>query len=248
MLLVGCSSGGGFSSSKISRPIGLLEKSQADVWVPAYISRSDRAKGVPRCLDLNNYWCIKAPSNSYWLGQNGRDRDGHARFIHPVYSARAFARVMRTYHYHHSLNTPREIISRYAPAYDCPSPTFYCPINRNLALSTANERVVRINGRDAIYRTEVPSGYRTGSRCQNPVFSCRNGYNPNWNYFDYISENIHVAWDQDIGLFSSDERFNRNRALVVFRAFAQFEISSDYLVTSDLILSAIQMEENDHFR
>lgn len=71
------------------------------------------------CVRLNNYWCIKTPYSSYWEGQTGRDEREHAEFSHPAYGARAFARLMRAYHFKHGLDTPTAIISRYAPSNDC---------------------------------------------------------------------------------------------------------------------------------
>ncbi len=80
------------------------------------------------CVRLNNYWCIKTPNASYWEGQTGRDEREHAAFKHPAYGARAFARLMRAYHFKHGLDTPVAIISRYAPATDCKGwAGFHCP-------------------------------------------------------------------------------------------------------------------------
>ena len=242
-LLVACSTSEFYDKT----PEGLLEKTGNGGYEPAFISAADRSDGVPRCLKLNNYWCLKAPTNRYWLGQTGRDSDGHARFRHPVYAARAFARVMRTYHYTHGLTTPQDIVKRYAPSIDCPNPTFYCPVPGATILTPTNERVVRIDRRDAIYRAQIPSGYRLGKGCTNPVFNCQDGYNPNWNYFDYIAENTGVGLDEDLGLFDDEERFNLRQAVAVFQAFARFEISTEYLVETDLILQGIQMEEQDYF-
>jgi len=244
LLYTGCSSSG---RSDLSRPAGLLENAGNGQFVPARITAADRRAGVPRCIDLNNYWCIKAPSDRYWQGQIGRDEDGHARFRHPVYAARAFARIMRTYHYRHGLRSPRAIIGRYTPSFDCPNPRFYCPNSRSAAVGTQGERVLHIDNRFAIYRSELPPGYGPDSGCENPVFVCREGYNPNWNYFDYISEKTGVGWDEDLRLFDENQRIDRSRALVIFRAFAQFEISAHYLVERDLILRAITMEERDFF-
>ncbi len=80
------------------------------------------------CVRLNNYWCIKTPYSSYWEGQTGRDEREHAIFSHPAYGARAFARLMRAYHFKHGLDTPVAIISRYAPSNDCKGwANFHCP-------------------------------------------------------------------------------------------------------------------------
>ncbi len=80
------------------------------------------------CVRLNNYWCIKTPYSAYWEGQTGRDEREHAIFSHPAYGARAFARLMRAYHFKHGLDTPVAIISRYAPANDCKGwAGFHCP-------------------------------------------------------------------------------------------------------------------------
>ncbi len=89
------------------------------------------------CVRLNNYWCIKTPYSSYWEGQTGRDEREHAIFSHPAYGARAFARLMRAYHFKHELDTPKAIISRYAPSNDCKGwADFHCPEKVNTYAKT----------------------------------------------------------------------------------------------------------------
>jgi len=61
-----------------------------------------------------NYLNVKAPSDSYWLGQTGRDRHGHAVFRSPEWSLRAGTLVLRSYYLRHGIKTVRGIVERFS--------------------------------------------------------------------------------------------------------------------------------------
>lgn len=61
-----------------------------------------------------NYCNVKAPSDSYWQGQVGRDKHGHAIFKSPEWSLRAGAIVLKNYSRRHGLNTIEGIVKRFS--------------------------------------------------------------------------------------------------------------------------------------
>ena len=61
-----------------------------------------------------NYLNVKAPSDSYWLGQCGRDSHGHAVFVSPEWSLRAGTLVLRSYYQRHGIKTVRGIVERFS--------------------------------------------------------------------------------------------------------------------------------------
>ena len=61
-----------------------------------------------------NYLNVKAPSDSYWLGQKGRDANGHAVFVSPEWSLRAGTLVLRSYYQRHGIKTVRGIVERFS--------------------------------------------------------------------------------------------------------------------------------------
>lgn len=61
-----------------------------------------------------NYLNVKAPSDSYWLGQCGRDSHGHAVFKSPEWSLRAGTLVLRSYYQRHGIRTVRGIVERFS--------------------------------------------------------------------------------------------------------------------------------------
>ena len=61
-----------------------------------------------------NYLNVKAPSDTYWLGQCGRDSHGHAVFVSPEYSLRAGTLVLRSYYQRHGIKTVRGIVERFS--------------------------------------------------------------------------------------------------------------------------------------
>ena len=96
---------------------------------PPPAAGSDALPELGRCASINNFWCLKTPGGAQWKGQIGADASGHAAFVDPVYSARAFARLMRIYRFRHDLVTVREMARRYAPPGDCIGSLSFCPVS-----------------------------------------------------------------------------------------------------------------------
>ena len=61
-----------------------------------------------------NYLNVKAPSDTYWLGQKGRDAHGHAVFVSPEWSLRAGTLVLRSYYQRHGIKTIKGIVERFS--------------------------------------------------------------------------------------------------------------------------------------
>jgi len=57
---------------------------------------------------------VKAPTDHYWKGQCGRDRQGHAIWKAPEYSLRAGALVLRSYYLRHGISTIEGIVKRFS--------------------------------------------------------------------------------------------------------------------------------------
>ena len=108
------------------RPYGLYRQS-GQQWESLEMTPAELNAPGRRCIRQNNYWCVKTPKDQQWKGQIGQDKSGHAIFADPVYSARAFARLMRNYRFKHELITTRELALRYAPPSDCIGTLSYCP-------------------------------------------------------------------------------------------------------------------------
>ena len=62
----------------------------------------------------NSWLNVKAPTDSYWKGQVGRDRHGHAIWKAPEYSLRAGALVLRSYYQRHNICTVEGIVKRFS--------------------------------------------------------------------------------------------------------------------------------------
>jgi len=71
------------------------------------------AAAPPRCVRLNNYWCVK---HGGWRGEIAADPDGHAAFAAPRDGAAAAAMLLRRYYVDFKRRTAREIAARWAPA------------------------------------------------------------------------------------------------------------------------------------
>ena len=119
-------------------PRGLLIETD-DGPVPATAVGLNNRQNNSRCPKLNNFWCIKSPQDGpRWEGQIGVDRHGHAIFSDPVYSARAFSRILRSYHYRHDIKSVNGIIHRYAPAHDCIGSLRTCAQGKNMTRAYSN--------------------------------------------------------------------------------------------------------------
>jgi hypothetical protein len=70
---------------------------------------------IPRGIRNNNPGNIEY-TGTQWKGLADPPTDGRfCRFIDPEHGIRALARVIRTYYEHHSINTIRGVINRWAP-------------------------------------------------------------------------------------------------------------------------------------
>lgn len=76
-------------------------------------------RGVPRCVKLNNYWCIK---QARWAGEIAADAEGHAAFASAIEGAIAAAMLLRRYYLDYDRRSALAILSRGAPA-QCTSAT-----------------------------------------------------------------------------------------------------------------------------
>ena len=73
---------------------------------------------TPRCVKLNNYWCIKRAG---WNGEIASDPDGHVAFASAEEGAAVAALLLRRYYIDFKRHTAREIASRWAPS-QCAAP------------------------------------------------------------------------------------------------------------------------------
>lgn len=86
-----------------------LEMSSNAAFLLLFGAKSER---VPRCVKLNNYWCIKGKG---WTGQLGSDGEGHAAFASAQAAARAAAILLRHYYVDLRRRSAMEITAHWAP-------------------------------------------------------------------------------------------------------------------------------------
>lgn len=67
---------------------------------------------VPRCVRLNNYWCIKGDG---WTGMIGADAEGHVAFASAADGARAAALLLRRYYLQWGRKSARAVVSSGVP-------------------------------------------------------------------------------------------------------------------------------------
>ena len=68
---------------------------------------------LPRCVRLNNYWCIKS---ARWNGEIATDNDGHVAFSSAQEGALVAAQLLRRYYVDYGRKSAMAIVSRWAPA------------------------------------------------------------------------------------------------------------------------------------
>lgn len=68
---------------------------------------------TPRCVKLNNYWCIKRGG---WIGEIAADGEGHVAFATAEDGAAVAALLLRRYYVDYKRHSARAIVSRWAPA------------------------------------------------------------------------------------------------------------------------------------
>jgi hypothetical protein len=69
--------------------------------------------GTPRCVKLNNYWCIKRAG---WAGEIAADAEGHVAFASAMEGAVVAAMLLRRYYLVYNRRSAQAILSRWAPA------------------------------------------------------------------------------------------------------------------------------------
>lgn len=73
---------------------------------------------LPRCIRLNNYWCIKKAG---WAGEIGADPEDHVAFASAAEGAVAAATLLRRYYVDYGRKSARAIVAHWAPAQCEPS-------------------------------------------------------------------------------------------------------------------------------
>lgn len=70
-------------------------------------------ESLPRCVRLNNYWCVKS---ARWSGEIAADREGHVAFASAREGAIVAAQLLRRYYVDLGRRNADSIVSRWAPA------------------------------------------------------------------------------------------------------------------------------------
>ncbi|MDP4594284.1 MAG: hypothetical protein NWT00_06935 [Beijerinckiaceae bacterium] len=78
----------------------------------AFVTGQNPAR-LPRCIRLNNYWCIKKAG---WIGEVASDTEGHVAFSSSLEGAIVAARLLRRYYVDYKRKSALAIVSRWAPA------------------------------------------------------------------------------------------------------------------------------------
>jgi hypothetical protein len=73
---------------------------------------------LPRCIRLNNYWCIKKAG---WPGEIASDAEGHVAFASAEEGAMVAVQLLRRYYLQYGRKSARAIVARWAPAQCEPS-------------------------------------------------------------------------------------------------------------------------------
>jgi len=74
--------------------------------------------GTPRCIKLNNYWCVKRAG---WAGEIAADADGHVAFASAMEGAVVAVMLLRRYYLTYDRRSAQAIVSRWAPP-QCDAP------------------------------------------------------------------------------------------------------------------------------
>jgi hypothetical protein len=77
------------------------------------IARGPGLLDLPRCVKLNNYWCIK---RARWAGEIAADAEGHVAFASAIDGALAAAMLLRRYYIDYNRRSALAILSHWAPA------------------------------------------------------------------------------------------------------------------------------------
>lgn len=230
------------------RPYGLYRQAGRS-WEKLEMTTAELHAPGRRCIRQNNYWCVKTPKGDTWRGQVGSDKSGHAIFADPVYSARAFARLMRNYRFKHEIITARELAMRYAPPSDCIGTLSYCPRSSSTPIPQSWTRG-SMDGKTVAYTESEPSSafYRAQtSACNTPVLYCPKGFNDSLTYATALAKSVGaVSIDQQIGLFDTRGLLHYGKAQALYQAMARYELGADYAVDPTLIRRGMVMEAQDY--
>ena len=230
------------------RPYGLYRQA-GQQWQKLEMTPQELAAPGRRCIRQNNYWCVKTPPTERWRGQVGEDNSGHAIFADPVYSARAFARLMRNYRFKHEIITARQLAMRYAPPSDCIGTLSFCPISPAVQVPS-NWTRGSMDGKTVAYTETQPSSafYRAKtSACDTPVLYCPRGFNDSLTYASALAKAVGAqSIDQNIGLFDEAGLLHYTRAQQLYQAMARYEMGADYAVDPTLIRRGMVMEAQDY--
>ena len=77
------------------------------------IARGSGLLDLPRCVKLNNYWCIK---RARWAGEIAADTEGHVAFASAIDGAIAAATLLRRYYIDYNRRSALAILTHWAPA------------------------------------------------------------------------------------------------------------------------------------
>jgi len=83
-----------------------------------FITGAAPPANLPRCIRLNNYWCIKS---ARWNGEIATDNEGHVAFSSADEGATVAAQLLRRYYIDFGRKSAMAIVSRWAPA-ECGRP------------------------------------------------------------------------------------------------------------------------------
>lgn len=236
-----------YNSGANSRRGLMVETSQGVIPAPlaGQIGEAPRS----RCVRLNNYWCIKTPtSGGFWEGQIGEDASGHAYFRDPVYSARAFARTIRSYYFRRNIRSVSGIINRYAPSSDCNGSLSYCPISANaFAQHGSITGTGRLGSSFVRYTNRRPSSglFSRGTSCTQMLMYCPAGRNQTEDYARDVAQSMQRSSSSDLGLFDSVGRVHYQQMVTLMHAISKWEIGKEYVVDENLIREGLIMEVQD---
>jgi len=83
-----------------------------------FVAGAAQPASLPRCIRLNNYWCIKSAG---WNGEIATDGEGHVAFSSADEGATVAAQLLRRYYVDFGRKSAMAIVSRWAPA-ECGGP------------------------------------------------------------------------------------------------------------------------------
>ena len=240
--------------SEALNPYGLYRQTEAGTFeavTAAPAAGSDALPELGRCASINNFWCLKTPGGAQWKGQIGADASGHAAFVDPVYSARAFARLMRIYRFRHDLVTVRDVARRYAPPGDCIGSLSFCPVSDDVELGPDRPRR-QVGDLVITYSLTRPGDdfdRKPLEACTRPLLYCPRGINRSEVYAATLAAALGLgSIDDDIALFDDKGRLDFTRAQTLFQAMTRFELGADYAVDPTLIRRGILMEARDYLQ